>query len=122
MLHRCMTSLAGAFVWLRAPPNCTKHRLAQCSNFCTAGASLSNTSPILNHPVHQPSAFTARRLMEDVRRSRRIPPGTVPALCILEFDGDLTDSLERTGLARPYEPWACFHTTMFALYHAGIRC
>jgi uridine phosphorylase len=79
-------------------------------------------SPILNHPVREPSAFTARSLMDDVRRTRQIPAGNVPPVCFLDFDGDLTDWLVREDLAKPYDSWACFHTTMFALELEGMRC
>jgi uridine phosphorylase len=78
--------------------------------------------PILNHNLEQPSAFTAESLMEDVRRARKVPHGVVPPLCFLEFDGDLTDWLVGEGLAAPFAPWACFHTTMFALELEGISC
>lgn len=78
--------------------------------------------PILSHPLKEPSVFTARELMDNVRRTRLIPPGAVPPLCILEFDGDLTDWLVREGLAKPFEPWPCFHTTMFAVNVEGITC
>jgi uridine phosphorylase len=79
-------------------------------------------SPILNHPVREPSAFTARNLMEDVRRVRQVPAGAVPSLCFLDFDGDLTDWLAREGIARSYDSWACFHTRMFALELEGMPC
>jgi hypothetical protein len=49
--------------------------------------------PILDHAVELPSAFTAKRLIEDVRRNRKVPHGDVPPVCMLEFDGDLTDWL-----------------------------
>lgn len=78
--------------------------------------------PLLNHPVDQPSAFTPQALMESVRRARRIPEGDVPPLCILEFDGDLTDWLIEQGSAKPVRPWPCFHTTMFALTVEGVEC
>jgi uridine phosphorylase len=78
--------------------------------------------PILDHALDQTSAFTARNLMDDVRRSRQIPGGNVPPVCILEFDGDLTDGLVRDGIARRFEPWACFHTSMFALDLEGVAC
>ena len=78
--------------------------------------------PILDHPVEGPSVFTPGDLMDDVRRARGVPEGTVPPLCVLEFDGDLTDWLVREGIARPFPPWACFHTTMFALEVEGVRC
>jgi uridine phosphorylase len=78
--------------------------------------------PILDHPLAQPSVFTARKLIDEVRRSRQIPNGNVPPICILEFDGDLTDWLVREGIAKPLLPWACFHTTMFAIDLEGVTC
>ncbi len=50
-----------------------------------------STPPILRHALDQPSAFTPENLIDDVRRSRQVPAGIVPPLCILEFDGDITD-------------------------------
>jgi uridine phosphorylase len=78
--------------------------------------------PILDHALDQPSAFTARNLIDDVRRSRQIPNRNVPTVCILEFDGDLTDWLVRVGIARPFDSWACFHTSMFAMDLEGVAC
>lgn len=60
--------------------------------------------------------------MDDVRRSQQVPSGDVPPVCILEFDGDLTDWLVRDGVARLFERWACFHTSMFALDLEGVEC
>src|SRR6266581_1565026 len=78
--------------------------------------------PILGHALDQPSAFTPKSLIDDVRQSRQIPAGIVPPLCILEFDGDITDWLVRDGLAKPFGPWACFHTSMFAMDLEGVTC
>jgi uridine phosphorylase len=78
--------------------------------------------PILNHPVEEPSVFTPGDLMDDVRKAREIPEGTVPPLCVLEFDGDLTDWLVREGIARSFPRWACFHTKMFAIEVEGVTC
>ena len=78
--------------------------------------------PILDHALAAPSAFTARNLIDDVRRSRQIPDGGIPPLCILEFDGDLTDWLVREGLAKPFPTWACFHTAMFTIDLEGVTC
>jgi uridine phosphorylase len=71
--------------------------------------SKNSNPPILDHAIEQPSAFTAKRLIEDLRRIRKVPNGVVPPVCILEFDGDLTE-------------WACFHTTMFAMKLEGVSC
>lgn len=60
--------------------------------------------------------------MEAVRAERRIEPAPVPQICVLDFDGDLTDWLVQTGLAHPYLAWACFHTTMYSFDVDGIEC
>ena len=81
-----------------------------------------STPPILRHALDQPSAFTPKNLIDDVRRSRQIPAGIVPPVCILEFDGDITDWLVRDGIAKPFGPWACFHTSMFTMELEGVTC
>jgi uridine phosphorylase len=78
--------------------------------------------PLLNHPFDKPSAFTPRSLMDSVRRARSIPDGDVPPICILEFDGDITDWLIDHGLARKFPSWPCFHTTMFAIEVEDVLC
>lgn len=78
--------------------------------------------PIVDHPVGEESAFTAAQLMRDVRAMRGIPAETIPAVCVLEFDGDLTDSLVAEGLATRLSSWACFHTTMYTIELEGVRC
>ena len=78
--------------------------------------------PLLNHPLDEPSAFTPQSLMDSVRRARRISQGEVPPVCILEFDGDITDWLLGHGLARRFPSWPCFHTTMFSIEVEGIVC
>ncbi len=78
--------------------------------------------PILDHALEQPSAFTAKKLIENLRRTRKIPNGIVPPVCILEFDGDLTDWLIQEGIAKPFPSWVCFHTSMFAMELEGVTC
>jgi hypothetical protein len=36
----------------------------------------------------------------------------VPPLCVLEFDGDLSDHVAAEGITSPWSSWACFHTSM----------
>lgn len=71
--------------------------------------------PLLQHALDAPSAFTPERLVEAVRTGRNLPPEPVPEICILEFDGDLTDWLLETGRGRRWRSWACFHTSMEAV-------
>src|ERR1700745_1776036 len=86
------------------------------------GMTEDSTPPILDHALNQPSAFTPKTLIDDVRRKRHIPAGIVPPVCILEFDGDITDGLVRDGMAKPFKPWACFHTAMFRMDLEGVTC
>lgn len=78
--------------------------------------------PILDHPVEEASAFTADALIDDVRRLREVGTEALPAVCFLEFDGDLTDWLVEQQIAVAFRSWACFHTTMFSLDLEGLRC
>lgn len=78
--------------------------------------------PLLSHPLDEPSAFTPQTLMDSVRRARCVPQGDVPPICILEFDGDITDWLVDRGLARKNPSWPCFHTTMLTIEVDGLVC
>lgn len=78
--------------------------------------------PLLHHPLGADTAFTPEALTAAVQRARQLPGTTVPAVCALEFDGDLTDWLVANGHARPWPTWACFHTPMFAVDVEGQPC
>jgi hypothetical protein len=65
--------------------------------------------PLLHHELDSPSEFTPEELVRAVRAARDLPDVAVPAICILDFDGDLTDWLVLHRKAIPFEPWACFH-------------
>jgi uridine phosphorylase len=68
--------------------------------------------PLFQHALNSPSVFTPENLLEAVRTERDLPRDPVPEVCVLEFDGDLTDWLVGTGLATRWHPWACFHSSM----------
>lgn len=76
--------------------------------------------PILDHPLDQPTAFTPEALLEAVRAEKRLDRIAVPAACLLDFDGDITDWLVAAGKAVRWPHWACFHTPMYALEIDGI--
>jgi uridine phosphorylase len=76
----------------------------------------------LDHPLEQASAFTPEALIAAVRRKRGLAAEPVPPVCVLDFDGDLTDWLAATGAAQPCMDWACFHTTMHVLEIDGAAC
>jgi uridine phosphorylase len=78
--------------------------------------------PPLAHPLEAPAAFTPEALLEAVRAARSLPRDPVPPVCVLDFDGDLTDWMVSTGAAKTWKSWACFHTTMHALEVDGTPC
>jgi uridine phosphorylase len=78
--------------------------------------------PLFDHALSSPTAFTPEASLEAVRAERGMSPEPVPEICVLEFDGDLTDWLVSTGVATAHKSWACFHTTMFSIDVDGITC
>jgi len=80
------------------------------------------TIPLLAHPLEAPAAFTPEALLEAVRAARGLPLDPAPRVCVLDFDGDLTDWMVSAGAVKAWKSWACFHTTMHALDVDGIPC
>src|SRR5258708_32807010 len=77
--------------------------------------------PLLNHPLDEETVFTPEALLAAVRVERGLKVELPPPVCVLDFDGDLTDWLIAKERAHPWRPWACFHTTMFSLEVDGAR-
>jgi hypothetical protein len=69
--------------------------------------------PILDHAIGQPSAFTVKRLIEDLRRIRKVPNGVVPPVCILEFD--------EAGSAEVDVPWPPPRLVIWPFVRSGFR-
>ena len=78
--------------------------------------------PIFNHYLDLPTAFSPESLIEAVRAERCLAHELTPQVCLLEFDGDLTDWLVSTGKAKLCKSWACFHTTMYSLQVDDFTC
>jgi uridine phosphorylase len=78
--------------------------------------------PLLSHPLTSESEFTPQALIEAVRAKRGLVSVAVPEVCVMEFDGDLTDQLVQCKAVYPWQNWACFHTPMFALEVSGKTC
>ena len=60
--------------------------------------------------------------MQAVQAERAMESVQAPPICLLDFDGDLTDWMVRTGIARSYPAWACFHTSMYCFQVGGMEC
>ena len=78
--------------------------------------------PLLQHALESPSAFTPERLMNAVRTERGLVNEPVPPLCVLDFDGDLSDRLAADRATTTMTSWACFHTSMGVMSLNGLRC
>src|SRR6266481_9567712 len=78
------------------------------------------TPPILdNKDPSMPSVFVPSALMREARRQKDIMEANVPAVCLLDPDGDLVRHLRRTDHARPFEGWPCYHTELDVFTLAG---
>ncbi len=85
---------------------------------------MSATSPwplLARKDYATPSIFTPENLLREARRQKGLPDGSVPALCVLDPDGDLVEYLRETRQARPDPHWACYHTTLFTWEQNGIE-
>ena len=58
------------------------------------------------------SVFRPSALLREARRQKGLAAVDVPSICILDPDGDIVRQLRRTGAARPFEGWPCYHTTL----------
>src|SRR3989440_9887790 len=81
-----------------------------------------NEVPLLTHKQYDaPSVFTPENLLREARRQKGIAAGQVPAICVLDPDGDLVDYLQATGLAYDHPTWACYHTALATFMHDEIE-
>jgi hypothetical protein len=71
--------------------------------------------PLLAHLLDLERDFTPQALIEAARTRRGLISLAVPEVCILEFDGDITDHLVESRAVFLWRNWACFRTLMFAL-------
>jgi uridine phosphorylase len=79
-------------------------------------------APILKHKYYEiPSVFTPENLLREARRQKGLAVGTVPAICVLDPDGDLVDYLRDTHCAKRHPTWACYHTALDTFVYEGIE-
>jgi uridine phosphorylase len=78
--------------------------------------------PILERKHYaEASAFTPEGLLREARRQKGIASSRVPAVCVLDPDGDIVRQLTRSGRARPDPGWACYHTALNRFADGGIE-
>ena len=72
------------------------------------------TAILANKNPSAASVFRPSALLREARRQKGLAAVDVPLVCILDPDGDIVRHLRRTGQARPFEGWPCYHTTLDA--------
>jgi uridine phosphorylase len=76
--------------------------------------------PILDHKrPSAPSVFSPQALLREARRQKRLAAVDVPAVCVLDPDGDIVRRLREDGRATPFPSWPCYHTQMDCFELAG---
>jgi hypothetical protein len=66
-----------------------------------------------NKEPRSPSVFRPEALLREARRQKGIPSRTkVPAICILDPDGDVVRMLRESGSAKGFSGWPCYHTEL----------
>ncbi len=78
--------------------------------------------PILdNKDPSAPSIFLPAALLREARRQKNLEAANVPPVCLLDPDGDIVRQLRRTGQAKPFSGWPCYHTELDTFSLAGIE-
>ena len=69
----------------------------------------------------EPSVFTPENLLREARRQKALPYGSVPAVCVLDPDGDIVRYLGAQNRASRNPYWACYHTDLYDFVQNGVR-
>lgn len=78
--------------------------------------------PLLQHKDHgAPSLFEPANLLREARRQRDLADLAVPAVTLLDPDGDIVRHLARSGEGSLHPGWACYHTEMWTVEIGGVE-
>jgi uridine phosphorylase len=80
-------------------------------------------APLIERSDHAaPSIFLPENLLREARRQKRLAPGSVPPICVLDPDGDIVAHVQRTHNATACPHWACYHTQMWRWRIGDLAC
>jgi len=71
-----------------------------------------------NKSPSAPSVFQPAALLREARRQKKVPAADVPAVCILDPDGDIVRRLRAERRAQRFD-WPCYHTDLDTFELAG---
>ena len=66
-----------------------------------------------------PSVFRPAALLRAARRQKALPSIDVPAVCVLDPDGDIVRRLRQNGQSTSFTAWPCYHTQLDVFVLAG---
>mgnify|MGYP001364058428 CR=1 FL=1 len=71
-------------------------------------------TPLLTAKLYNTdSVFKPGNLLREARRQLRKPLGSIPAVVVLDPDGDILDYLLAEGEANLSQSWACYHSKLY---------
>ena len=78
--------------------------------------------PLLERTDHSaPSVLKPENMLRKSRRQKGLAAGSVPAVCILDPDGDIVHHVRQRHDATRSAHWACYHTEMWEWIEGGNR-
>src|SRR5712671_4848109 len=88
----------------------------------TAGPAAESVEwPIVAKTDHRaPSVFRPESLLREARRQKNLPLLPVPAICLLDPDGDIVRRIKGTGAGQRHKGWACYHTELLTFPLDGV--
>jgi hypothetical protein len=79
-------------------------------------------APLLERADHSaPSVFRPENMLRGSRRQKGLRSGDVPAVCVLDPDGDIVDHVRKQRGAIRSPHWACYHTRLWEWENGGAR-
>ena len=60
-------------------------------------------------------------MLRESRRQKGLRSGAVPAVCMLDPDGDIVDYVRKQFGATRSPHWACYHTRLWEWERDGVR-
>ena len=81
-----------------------------------------DTPPIFTSKAyHEASVFQVENLLREGRRQRSRTERPVPAVCMLDPDGDVVRHLRSIGDGEVHDGWSCYHSELWVTHTDGIE-
>ncbi len=83
---------------------------------------VADAAPLLQRDdFTEASAFRPENMMREARRQKGLGSAPVPAVLVLDPDGDIVEYVREAKGATPSRDWACYHTKLWEWQEDGQR-